>query len=140
MVWWTPGLVKAFERSRGYSIHKYLPLIYHPNAESDAPLVSPQRYLMDEVDQGQAHIDDYRQTLTELNKIYLETLTNWTRECLESQYSAQVVYNLPMDIPANVPAVNGPECESLGFNHLLSWVQSSRRRLQAVYRTGQPSR
>lgn len=57
--------------------------------------------------------------LTELNKIYLETLTNWTKESLESQYSAQVVYNLPMDMLANVPAVNGPECESLGFNHVI---------------------
>jgi hypothetical protein len=57
--------------------------------------------------------------LTELNKIYLETLTNWTKESLDSQYSAQVVYNLPMDMLANVPAVNAPECESLGFNHVI---------------------
>lgn len=119
LVWWTPGLVKAFEQARGYSIRKYLPLIYHPNAESDAPLASPNWYLTDETDQGQSHIDDYRQTLTELNRIYLETLTNWTRESLESQYSAQVVYNLPMDMLANVPAVNGPEGESLGFSHLI---------------------
>jgi hypothetical protein len=57
--------------------------------------------------------------LTELNKIYLQTLVNWTKESLDSQYSAQVVYNLPMDMLANVPAVNGPECESLGFNHVI---------------------
>lgn len=57
--------------------------------------------------------------LTELNRIYLETLTNWTKESLESQYSAQVVYNLPMDMLANIPAVNGPETESLGFNHVI---------------------
>jgi hypothetical protein len=57
--------------------------------------------------------------LTELNRVYLETLTNWTKESLNSQYSAQVVYNLPMDMLANIPAVNGPECESLGFNHVI---------------------
>lgn len=119
LVWWTPGLVKAFEQSRGYSIKKYLPLIYHPNAESDAPLASPDWYLTDEADQGQAHVNDYRQTLTELNQVYLQTLANWTKESLQSQYSAQVVYNLPMDMLANVPAVNGPECESLGFNHVI---------------------
>ncbi|KAM0722760.1 hypothetical protein Q7P37_002202 [Cladosporium fusiforme] len=119
LVWWTPGLVDAFEKSRGYSICKYLPLIYYPNAQSDAPLASPHWYLTDESDGGQAHVDDYRQTLTELNKIYLQTLTNWTNESLESQYSAQVAYNLPMDMLANIPAVNGPETESLGFNHVI---------------------
>lgn len=46
-------------------------------------------------------------------------MTNWTKESLDSQYSAQVVYNLPMDMLANVPAVNAPECESLGFNHVI---------------------
>lgn len=46
-------------------------------------------------------------------------MVNWTKESLDSQYSAQVVYNLPMDMLANVPAVNGPECESLGFNHVI---------------------
>ena len=116
-----------------------MPLIYYPNAQSDAPLASPHWYLTDESDAGQAHVDDYRQTvstkhrpqtyfvrqlisplqLTELNKVYLETLTNWTKESLDSQYSAQVVYNLPMDMLANVPAVNAPECESLGFNHVI---------------------
>lgn len=40
-------------------------------------------------------------------------------QSLESQFSAQVVYNLPMDMLANVPDVNAPECESLGFNHLI---------------------
>ena len=139
LVWWTPGLIDAFEKARGYSIRKYLPLIYYPNAQSDAPLASPHWYLTNENDGGQTHVDDYRQTvsteyicqpylvqqltnvsqLTELNKIYLETLTKWTQESLDSQYSAQVVYNLPMDMLANVPAVNGPECESLGFNHVI---------------------
>lgn len=64
LVWWTPGLVDAFEKSRGYSIRKYLPLIYYPNAQSDAPLASPHWYLTDEDDQGQAHVDDYRQTVS----------------------------------------------------------------------------
>lgn len=65
LVWWTPALVEAFEKARGYSIRKYLPLIYYPNAQSDAPLASPHWYLTDEADQGQAHVDDYRQTVSE---------------------------------------------------------------------------
>jgi hypothetical protein len=64
LVWWTPGLVDAFEKARGYSIRKYLPLIYYPNAQSDAPLDSPHWYLTDESDKGQAHVDDYRQTVS----------------------------------------------------------------------------
>ena len=40
-------------------------------------------------------------------------------ESLKSQFSAQVVYNLPMDMLANIPDVNAPECESLGFNHVI---------------------
>jgi len=40
-------------------------------------------------------------------------------ESLQSQFSAQVSYNLPMDMLANVPHVNAPELESLGFNHLI---------------------
>jgi hypothetical protein len=64
LVWWTPGLIDAFEKARGYSIRKYLPLIYYPNAQSDAPLASPHWYLTDESDAGQAHVDDYRQTVS----------------------------------------------------------------------------
>jgi hypothetical protein len=53
--------------------------------------------------------------LTELNKIYLETLSSWAQNTLGVQFSAQVVYNLPMDMLANVPYVNAPECETLAF-------------------------
>lgn len=65
LVWWTKGLIESFERSRGYSIRKYLPLIFYPNAQSDAPLASPHWYQTDENDKGQAHVDDYRQTVSE---------------------------------------------------------------------------
>lgn len=57
--------------------------------------------------------------LSELNQLYLDTLANWSTNALQSQYSAQVAYNLPMDMLANVPHVNAPELESLGFGHLV---------------------
>lgn len=119
LVWWTPDLLNAFATSRGYNLTTYLPLIYRYNSESPGPLASPNHYFTDEPDQGMSHINDYWQTLTELNQIYLRTLSNWTMESLKSQFSAQVVYNLPMDMLANVPHVNAPECESLDFNHLI---------------------
>lgn len=53
--------------------------------------------------------------LTELNQIYLQTLSNWAETTLGMQFSAQVVYNLPMDMLANIPYVNAPECETLAF-------------------------
>lgn len=53
--------------------------------------------------------------LTELNAEYLEALTQWSNE-LGIQFSSQVVYNLPMDMLANIPYVNAPECETLGFS------------------------
>lgn len=98
-------------------------MIYSYNTEANGPLASPDHFFTDEADEGQSHVNDYWQTLTELNKIYLQTLSKWSTESLESQFSAQVVYNLPMDMLANVPAVNAPECESLGFNHLIDAYQ-----------------
>lgn len=54
--------------------------------------------------------------LTELNAEYLKGLTDFANS-IGIQSSAQVVYNLPMDMLANIPDVDAPECESLGFNH-----------------------
>lgn len=54
--------------------------------------------------------------LTELNAEYLTALTAWSTS-LGAQFSAQVVYNLPMDMLANIPLVNAPECETLAFSH-----------------------
>jgi len=54
--------------------------------------------------------------LTELNSEYLDALTQWSQS-LDIQFSAQVVYNLAMDMLANIPHVNGPECETLGFSN-----------------------
>lgn len=119
LVWYTPGLLDAFSKSRGYDLRKYLPLIYSYNTEHNGPLASPDHYYTDEGDAGESHVSDYRQTLTELNRVYLEALRDWSASTLDSQFSAQVVYNLPMDMLSNIDAVNAPECESLGFNHII---------------------
>ena len=86
---------------------------------------------MDSADAGASYVTDYRQTvsiilallnhranikkLTELNQICLQTLSDWSERILGIQFSAQVVYNLPMDMLSNVPYVNAPECETLAF-------------------------
>ncbi|RMY75379.1 hypothetical protein D0862_13944 [Hortaea werneckii] len=119
LVWYTPSLFKAFQSARGYDLTKYLPLIYQFNTEAPGPLASPDHYFTDEADGGMAHINDYRQTLTEMYQVYLSTLTNWSMDALHSQFSAQVAYNLHLDVLADIPEVNAPETESLGFNHLI---------------------
>lgn len=119
LAWWTPQLLKNFRENRGYDLNKYLPLIFSWNTDSNGLLASPDHYFTDAVDMGLNYVEDYRQMLTEGNRAYLETLTNWSTSALQSQFSAQVVYNLPMDMLSNIPAVGAPECESLGFNHVI---------------------
>jgi hypothetical protein len=46
-------------------------------------------------------------------------LEAWAEDYQNLQFSAQVSYNLPMDMLQNVPLVGGPECESLGFDHII---------------------
>lgn len=77
---------------------------------------TPTYYVTDEVDSGDSHVADYRQTLTTLNAEYLTTLTRWAHS-IGMQSSTQVVYNLPMDMLANIPDVDAPETETLGFAH-----------------------
>ena len=63
LVWWTPELLKAFASSRGYSLNKYLPLIYAYNTDPNGPLASPDHYFTDEADAGFSHVNDYWQTV-----------------------------------------------------------------------------
>ncbi|KAL2811612.1 hypothetical protein BJX63DRAFT_444029 [Aspergillus granulosus] len=64
---------------------------------------------------GAGYINDYRSVLEDCYGEYLETLTEWVHEELHLEFSAQVSYNLPMDMAANIPVVDAPECESLQF-------------------------
>lgn len=71
--------------------------------------------LLDTKDQGVGYLDDYREALAEGYRQYLQALTSWANDKLNLQSSTQVSYNLPMDMEANIPFVNAPECESLQF-------------------------
>ena len=54
--------------------------------------------------------------MTSLNRDYLDGLTAFAQS-LGIQSSAQVGYNFQLDMLANIPRVNAPETETLGFNH-----------------------
>ncbi|KAF2096025.1 hypothetical protein NA57DRAFT_67641 [Rhizodiscina lignyota] len=117
-VFWTRDFPSVFAAQHNYDVTKWLPILFHENKigfDSEPPIW----WITDESDAGDGHIADYRQTLTDLYGVYVETLNNWAHEYLDIQYSAQISYNLPMDMLQNVPNVDAPECESLGFNHLI---------------------
>lgn len=55
---WTPRLQEVFQKNRGYSINRYIPIILGSGKLSyDMPFVT------DEDDQGTSHITDYQQTV-----------------------------------------------------------------------------
>ncbi|KAH0342708.1 hypothetical protein KCU83_g9209, partial [Aureobasidium melanogenum] len=119
-VFWTPALASTFQASHGYSVNTYLPILLHGNSglviPTSGPSATPTYYITDEIDSGDSHVADYRQTLTALNAEYLTALTRWAHS-IGIQSSTQVVYNLPMDMLANIPDVDAPETETLGFSH-----------------------
>ena len=71
--------------------------------------------VLDNPNQGQNHVNDYRAALQHGYREYLDTLREWVHEELGLKLSAQVSYNMPMDASVNIGAVDVPECESLGF-------------------------
>lgn len=114
---WTPSMPKAFENVNGYDLRKYLPLLMYGN---NNPGVQPSypgdlQCVLDSEDAGKGYVNDFRAALSHGYQDYLKTLTSWA-ERLGLQYSAQVSYNLPMDMEASIEYVDAPECESLAFN------------------------
>lgn len=117
-VFFTENYTSSFLQDHDYDISKYIPILFHQNriGFDTEPEVW---WITDESDAGDGHIADYRQTLTNLYGTYVSTLEAWAESYLNLQFSAQIAYNLPMDMLQNIPDVGGPECESLGFNHLI---------------------
>lgn len=61
-LYWTRYLPDVFEKNRGYSINKWLPILFHQNVLGFYP--SPNTWwITDEVDAGNGHIGDYRTTV-----------------------------------------------------------------------------
>jgi hypothetical protein len=114
---WTPGLPELFQSKYGYDLKPILPLIMYNdnniNIQSSQPGII--QCLLDTPDQGLGYVNDFRGALVEGYRSYLQELTRWVNSELNLQMSAQVSYNLPMDMEANIPFVNAPECESLQF-------------------------
>ncbi|KAK3074977.1 hypothetical protein LTR53_002146 [Teratosphaeriaceae sp. CCFEE 6253] len=116
-VFWTQNLSAAFQADHGYSIKKWLPILFHRNGhyENANPTVW---WVTDEDDAGNGHLADYRATLGKGYRAYLTTLNEWAERFLRG-FSAQISYNMPMDMLSNIPDVTAPECESLDFSDLI---------------------
>lgn len=116
---WTPSLPGIFQAKYGYSVKKFLPLVMFGNNNINLQNSSPgsMQYILDTPDRGIGYVNDFRGALLEGYRQYLKTLTDWVNSYLNLQMSSQVSYNLPMDMEANIPMVNAPECESLQFRN-----------------------
>ncbi|RDH18585.1 hypothetical protein M747DRAFT_316391 [Aspergillus niger ATCC 13496] len=115
---WSPSLPGIFEQINGYQLGKYLPLVMYGN---NNPGVQPSypgnlECVLDRENQGQGYVNDFRDALEKGYQVYLDTLSAWL-EGLGLGYSAQVSYNLPINMEVNINHVLAPECESLAFNN-----------------------
>ncbi|KAJ5110316.1 hypothetical protein N7532_002961 [Penicillium argentinense] len=115
---WTPLLPKVFQSKYGYNMKPFLPLVTFRDNNINIQTPTPGKFhcILDTPDQGLGYFNDFRGALVTTYRGYLEELTSWVNKELNLQMSAQVSYNLPMDMEANIPFVNVPECESLQFN------------------------
>lgn len=118
---WTPTIPGRFQRKLGYRLEPYLPVINFGvlfpdnNVNIQAFEPGPVQVILNTEDSGAGYINDFREILADGYRVYLQVLSDWTRNYLGLAFSSQVSYNLPMDTATNVPMVDVPECESLQF-------------------------
>ena len=118
-MFWTADLPRQFERRRGYSLIRFLPVLYTPRAASFNPIDPtwggplPPRPFDFAGDAGRRVRYDYRQTLTDLYcERYLRSIRQWAHaRGLEDRI--QVAYNyFALDMLRSGRAVDIPENES----------------------------
>lgn len=116
-LYWTPDFISRFEQEMGYSIVKYLPLLYNmENTWGSTLLAYPELYQYGEytTDNTSVHDLDYHSVLTSGYQDYIDHFEEWSH-ARGVEYSNQPAYNLPLEMLRVVPSVDAPEGESLGF-------------------------
>ncbi|GAM40137.1 hypothetical protein TCE0_037f12250 [Talaromyces pinophilus] len=110
-LYWTPDLIDRFEKSRGYSITKYLPLLFtYQNTWFSlfppySEMISYGNYTTDGTS---VHQLDYRETLNEGYQDYISHFETWSHS-RGFEYSNQPAYNLPLQMLSDIPLVDAPE-------------------------------
>ncbi|KAH6640096.1 hypothetical protein BKA67DRAFT_542618 [Truncatella angustata] len=122
-VYWTPGLENLFEKQHGYSIIPFLPLIQSIGGyQASSP---GSRMVTDAATFNTGVVDDFLSTLNVGLKSYYDHLVNFTNS-LGLKFSAQIGYNLPVDMLRAVPLADAPETETLSFgNNIDGFLQYS---------------
>jgi len=103
-LYWTPGLLERFEEARGYSLVKYLPLLFTMTNSwggSVPPYTETFAYGEYTADGTSIHNVDYRTTLNEGYQEYITHFVNWAHS-KGLQYSNQPAYNLPMQMVSGI--------------------------------------
>ncbi|ROW04985.1 hypothetical protein VPNG_06978 [Cytospora leucostoma] len=121
-LYWTPDFLSRFQKARGYSLIKYLPLLYDPSDTWNTYAFSyPELYQYGKYtpDNQSVHILDYRAVLGSGYQDYIDHFEQWSHS-IGVGYSNQPAYNLPLDLLRAIPSVDVPECESLGFEDSLT--------------------
>lgn len=99
-LYWTPDFIDKFTAGRGYNPTKYLPLMfsqYNSFHGDQAPYNTTFHLKSFNNAEHSKYLEDYRITLTEGYKEYLQALESWA-ESLGISHSCQVAYNLPLDL------------------------------------------
>jgi hypothetical protein len=99
-LWWTPGFLDRFEKARGYSLVKYLPVLFTSSLAwngASAPYNMTYTFDKDPDKGGRTYVQDYETTLNEGYQEYLQHLQTWASS-LGLGHSCQPAYNLPLDM------------------------------------------
>ncbi|KUI65520.1 hypothetical protein VM1G_01214 [Cytospora mali] len=120
-LYWTPDFLARFEQKMGYSLIKYLPLLYDPSNSWHSTTAYPELYRYGEytLDNQSVHNLNYRAVLGSGYQEYIAHFENWSHS-KGLGYSNQPAYNLPLEMLEFTPSVDAPECESLGFKDSLT--------------------
>ncbi|KAL4870900.1 hypothetical protein BDV12DRAFT_207278 [Aspergillus spectabilis] len=120
---WTPGLLDKFQAKYGVILSiPYLPLIVARNGYTTR---SPSNiYILDTEDQGEGILADFRNLLSSLSKEYTDFIQQWSHDVLGMDFSAQMGYNMPVDMLQTMTDIDLPEAETLSFsNQIDSYLQ-----------------
>ncbi|KAJ0270470.1 hypothetical protein COL940_011644 [Colletotrichum noveboracense] len=118
---WTDGLASHFESLNGYSITKYLPILFHAtNAWGGyLPPYNVTYTLGTYATDGGSYVQDYKSALGQGYLEYLEHYNSWA-SAKGLKLSTQPAYNMPVDMTQAVAHVQVPELESLGFSESIN--------------------
>ncbi|KAF2643404.1 hypothetical protein P280DRAFT_394111 [Massarina eburnea CBS 473.64] len=120
-LYWTPGLLARFNETMGYDLLPYVPTLFSPSNSWNGLLPTyTEVYVLgnDASPANNARQLDYRKVLNDGYQDYVSHFQNWSHS-IGMQYSTQPAYNLPLDMLDDIPLIDAPEGESLGFKQIV---------------------